>query len=190
MRARATLYVAFPITVVLVAAGCGSEQHRALDSYRSAAYGYTIELPADWSVVAAVRQLADGEPPLTGGGGTDILARHASTKVREMDLPVLVIGAQPVAAATRVGDWGKEVSEIVEHQKGCGPAAAINARTVAGVNAVELSYPDCPHGAGLDHRWIALVRGGLAFQIVWFDASGTASRSQLDAMLASMDYRN
>jgi hypothetical protein len=190
MRARAMLHVAFPITVALVAAGCGSEQHHALDSYRSATYGYTIERPVDWSVVAAVRQLDDGEPPLTGGGGTDIFARHASTKVREMDLPVLVIGAQPIAATTHTGDWAKEVSAIVDHQKGCGPATATNARTVDGVDAIELSYPDCPPGAGLDHRWIALVHGSLAFQIVWFDASGaeTPGRTQLDSMLANIHF--
>jgi hypothetical protein len=183
------LHVAFPITVALVAVGCGPEQHRALDSYRSATYGYTIERPADWSVVAAVRQLDDGEPPRTGGG-TDIFARHASTTVREMDLPVLVVGAQPVAATMHTGDWAKEVSAIVDHQKGCGPAAATNARTVDGVDAVEFSYPDCPPGAGLDHRWIALVHGGLAFQIVWFDASGAEASggTQLDSTLATIHF--
>ena len=190
MQARTELRVALSITVALVAVGCGSDPNRTLDPYRSATYGYTIEHPSGWTVVAAARQLQDGEPPRTGGGGTDIFARHASRKVRDMDLPVLVVGAQPIAATTHIGDWAEEVSAIVSHQKGCGPAAATKARTVDGVDAVELSYPDCPPGAGLDHRWIALVHGGLAYQIVWFDASGTDGRSQLDSMLASIHFQN
>ena len=192
MHASAALLFGVSIGIACVAVGCGSDRSRAPDSYRSTTYGYTIERPADWSVVAAARQLEDGEPPLTGGGGTDIFARRASTKVREMDLPVLVIGAQPIAAATRTNDWAREVRAIVEGQKGCGPTAATNELTVDGVDAVELSYPNCPRGAGLDHRWIALVHGGLAFQIVWFDASSTDSsgRTQLDSMLASIHFRN
>ena len=78
MQARTELRVALSITVALVAVGCGSDPNRTLDSFRSATYGYTIEHPSDWTVVAAARQLQDGEPPRTGGGGTDIFARHAS----------------------------------------------------------------------------------------------------------------
>ena len=121
MQERTELRVALSITVALVAVGCGSDPNRTLDPYRSATYGYTIEHPSGWTVVAAARQLQDGEPPRTGGGGTDIFARHARRKVRDMDLPVLVVGAQPIAATTHIGDWAEEVSTTVSHQKGLRP---------------------------------------------------------------------
>jgi hypothetical protein len=180
------------VALTLVAVGCGANSHRSSDSYRSRTYGYTIEHPAGWSVVAAERRLDDGEPPLTSGGGTDVIARHASTRVRDMELPVVVIGAQTIAPDTSLEEWTQQVSSIVAKQKGCSSPARTRALTVDAEVATELSYPGCPPGAGLDHRWVAFVHGKLGFQIVWFDASGheASDRAPLDSMLASVHFSN
>src|SRR5205814_707160 len=133
----------------LACAPAESSGARSLRTFRSRTYGYAIGHPPNWTTIPATRVLDDGEPPATAGGGTDILARRADTRVADMKLPALVIGAQRVSSATDIGDWIPTVIGTVSFMKQCAQPDARERIEVGGEPAVLLTYSDCPKGSGL-----------------------------------------
>lgn len=190
----AVRFVRWAALICLAATACGGSSNStskgAQSRFRSRTYEYVIDRPADWTVVEATRVLDDGEPPATGAGGTDILARHADTKVRDMTLPAMVVGAQRVAPATTIDGWTSTVISTVSFMKQCAHPDSMERGEVAGESAVLLIYDDCPKGSGLFHLWTAVVHEGMGFQFVWFDKHRreTADRVALDKMLSTVAF--
>jgi hypothetical protein len=153
-------------------------------------YDYTVAYPDGWSVIPAEHQLEPNEPPLTGGGATDILGSNADRKVSKMDLPAVVIGAQVVESGTTLDEWKNAVVGIAQRQKGCARPSASERLLVGGERAVMLSYPNCPTSSGLYHLWTVVVHEGRGYQIVWFDHSGRQAedRPAVDDLLASLSF--
>jgi hypothetical protein len=189
---RARLALALTAVAIAVLVGCGSDPDgtRATEAFTSPTYGYTIEHPTSWSAIPAEHQLDANAPPLTRGGGTDIIGRRANRTVSKMQLPAVVIGAQAVTRGTTVDAWKAAVVEIVRSQKGCARPRSTERLTIGGDAAMLLDYPDCPKSSGLYHLWIAVVHGGRGYQIVWFNEAGseTRDRKALDDMLASLSF--
>jgi hypothetical protein len=179
------------LAVVALACG-GSNDTRDADvrTFRSRTYVYSIEYPAEWSVVPAEEPLEPGQPPLTGPPVTDILAKRADRVVRKMTLPALVVGAQSVPADMTIDDWTTNVIDIAGRQKQCGDPRSTEHRDIGGEPATLLSYPDCPKGAHLDHLWAAVVHRGRGMHFVFFDAVGhdAANRKRFDRMLSSVSF--
>jgi hypothetical protein len=146
---NATRFVRLAALVCLAATACGSSSSdTSVRTYRSRTYDYAIDHPGDWSVVRAIRVLDDGEPPATGPGGTDILARHASKIVHDMTLPAMVVGAQRVALGTTIDGWTSMVINTVSFMKQCPEPDSTERITVAGEPAMLLRYDDCPARSG------------------------------------------
>jgi hypothetical protein len=188
VRLVAAVVVCFTVTCAF---GGDRAPTRQVRTFRSPTYGYSIEYPAGWSVLVADHELHAGEAPLTSGGATDILARHAeSRRVSEMRFPVVVIGAQLVTTGTSLDGWTDTVVEIVAAQKDCPRPKHIEMVDVDGELAALLTYPDCPAGTGYLHLWVAVVHDGRAFQIVFFDHAGhePSNRHRLRRFLASMSF--
>ncbi len=181
--------------VPLAAIGCGSDDSasdEAVDtaSFTSPVYGYTIDHPAEWSLVEAERPLDDGEEPRTGNGGTDILGVGASTRVSTMELPGLIVAAHDVPEGTTTEAWVETVVDQVTFMKGCPPPRSREPLEMGGEPAVMLDYPDCPPDSGFDHLWTVVVHDDRAFQFVWFDTVGhpEADRDELDEMLGTVTF--
>ena len=167
MRSRWVVVLA----LAFVAGACGSSDG-STRAFRSDVYRYTLDLPSGWTSVRATRQLDDGEPPATATGGTDVLGSKASTKVSQMPLPALVVGAQPVEADTSPDEWAAAVTRIVGSMKGCPEPDGRIVLTIDGATAVVLVYEECPAGSDLTHLWATTVHDGLGFHLVWFDHRG------------------
>ena len=117
---RSARVCALGLAFAAVAPGCGSTTGKsASETFRSRTYQYTITYPVGWSAIPADHVLPADGPPLTGGGGTDIIGEDADQRVSKMELPALVIGAQELAGATTLDDWKTAVTRIVAQQKGC-----------------------------------------------------------------------
>ena len=189
-RARLVCAVTLAVTAGLAGCGSGSGGERAAGTFTSPMYDYTVAYPEGWSVVPAEHQLEANEPPLTGGGATDILGRNADRKVSKMDLPAVVIGAQEVVSGTTLDKWKTAVVGIVRRQKGCARPSSSERLLVGGEGAAVLSYPNCPTSSGLYHLWTVVVHEGRGYQIVWFDHSGQEAedRPALDDLLASVSF--
>jgi hypothetical protein len=189
---RARLVCAVTLVATVGLAGCGSESggERAAGTFTSPMYDYTVAYPEGWSVIPAEHQLEANEPPITGGGATDILGRNADRKVSKMDLPAVVIGAQEVESGTTLAEWKTVVVGIVRRQKGCARPSSSERLLIGGERAVLLTYPNCPVSSGLYHRWTVVVHQGRGYQIVWFDHSGQEAedRPALADMLASLSF--
>ena len=145
------------------------------------------------STLDAGRRLEEGEPPYTAPEpppATDIIALRADRVVRDMALPALVIGAQPVGAGTTITEWTATVEAIVAEQKGCEEPATRAAREIDGRPAVVLTYPHCPEDLQLFHVWTAVVDGELGYHLVWFDEIGHQARDALvlDGILGSFEF--
>ena len=175
--------------LALLAGACASAESPST-TFRSAEYGYAIGLPEGWTTVRASARLEDGEPPATADGKTDILGPGASTKVSQMGLPALVIGAQPVAAGTGPTQWADAVTKTVAFMKGCAETGSRFPLTIGGRPAEVLVYEDCPEGSSLTHLWATVVEGDLGFHIVWFDRAGELheQKAALRALLASFSF--
>jgi hypothetical protein len=173
------------------ASGCGSTSEKSVSkTFTSPTYGYTIALPSGWSAIPADRVLPADGPPLTGGGGTDIIGANANQRVSKMELPALVIGAQGLLGTTSLDGWKAAVTRIVAKQKGCKQPRSSERLNVGGDTAVMLEYPDCPRGSGLYHLWTVIVHKGRGFHVVWFGRSEneTKDRPLLDDVLASFSF--
>jgi hypothetical protein len=168
----------------------GGDSTPAATTFQSDTYGYSIELPADWSGIAASETLGEGEPPATGRPATDIFARAPARKVSDMQLPALVVGAQSVPAGTVIADWEATVIGVVGEMKGCPAPESAQPAAIGGYEALVLRYPDCPEGGGLYHLWAIVVQGGRGYHFVWFDESARemADRPTFDALLASVRF--
>ena len=193
MGAAGFLRVGVAMCFAAAACACAptdSRDGRNLRTFRSRTYGYAIDHPANWTIIEATRVLDDGEPPATAAGGTDILARRADTKVQDMKLPAMVVGAQRVSSATDIDGWTSMVIGSVSFMKQCPEPDARERVEVGGEPAVLLTYNDCPKGSGLFHLWTAVVHDGLGFHVVWFDRHGrkVADRKTLDNMLSSVSF--
>jgi hypothetical protein len=193
---EAVPFMRWAALICLVATACGSgsgdTNEGRLSTFRSRTYEYEVAHPADWTVIEATRVLDDGEPPATAAGGTDILARHADRRVRDMTLPAMVVGAQRVASTTDIDGWTATVISTVAFMKQCAKPDSTEHAEVAGERAMLLTYQDCPSGSGLFHLWTAVIHRGMGFHIVWFDKHGreTADRAALDKMLSSFSFAN
>jgi hypothetical protein len=171
-------------------AGCSTSSAAGAESFSSEEYDYTIELPPGWSALPAEDELGAGQPPLTGPPITDVMSPGPSRRVSEMELPALVIGAQPLPRGTAVPAWERVVTSIVRYQKGCAAPASTEPVHVGEEEGVLLAYPGCPEGSGLDHTWIAAVHRNRGYHIVWFNRPGheAADRKVLDQILASWQF--
>jgi hypothetical protein len=188
---RGRLCIGFALCVA-VASACGSDG--AVGStdatFRSRVYDYSIELPDDWSAIPASTQLANGQAPLTGPPVTDVIARRPDRRVSRMQLPALVIGAQPLDERVNLDDWVTTVIAVADEQKQCGAPKRRSRIEVGTLDAVLLTYPDCPNGSGLDHFWVALVTHGRGFHMVFFDSVGNerADRELLERIVSSVSF--
>ena len=185
---RAT--VALCLVVAACACGSGDSGGRTPNTFRSRTYGYSIAYPAGWAAIPATEELQAGQPPFTGPPITDVIARRPDRVVRRMDLPALVVGAQPVAEGTTIVEWTATVTDVASNQKHCGEPAAMEKLKIGGEQAVLLSYPDCPRGAHLNHFWAAVVHGNRGFHMVFFDTVGheDADRALLHRMLSRVSF--
>lgn len=177
--------------LAIAASGCGSSSSEpASKPFRSPTYRYTIEHPASWSAIPAEHVLPADGPPLTSGGGTDIIGANANERVSKMGLPALVIGAQEVPAAMSLDEWKTAVTRTVAFQKGCPQPSSSERLKVGGDDAVMLRYPDCPKASGLYHLWITVVHDGRGFHVVWFGRSEneTKDRPVIDEVLGSLAF--
>lgn len=188
---RSTRVLALGLALIAAASGCSSTSEKsASETFRSPTYRYTLSHPASWSAIPAEHVLPADGPPLTAGGGTDIIGAKANTRVSKMELPALVIGAQALAGATSLDEWKAAVTRTVAFQKGCARPRSSEPVKVGGESAVMLRYPDCPKGSGLYHLWTAVVHNGRGFHVVWFGRSGneTKDRPVIDDVLASLNF--
>lgn len=158
--------------------------------FSSPTYRYTVAHPASWSAIPAGHVLPADGPPLTGGGGTDIIGAKANTRVSKMELPALVVGAQELARPTSLDEWETAVRHTVVFQKGCAQPRSSEPLKLGAERAVMLRYPDCPKGSGLYHLWTAVVHNGRGFHVVWFGRSGDESKDRplIDEVLASLTF--
>jgi hypothetical protein len=158
--------------------------------YDSPVYGYSIAHPRSWSVVAASRPLTEGEPPATSSGATDILGRDAGVRVSTMELPGVIIAAQPVADDVKLGKWTATVEDTVESMKDCKASNRTEHLDVGDEPATLLTYRNCPSDLGLLHLWAGVVHEGRGYHIVWFNEPGTeaADRATFRSMLSTMSF--
>jgi hypothetical protein len=182
--------VGVAVLVAVVVSGCGVTGDARTSVFRSPVYGYALDHPVEWSVVEADHALGPGDLPLTADGGVDILGRGASTRVSQMRLPGVIIGAQPVPSTTDVDGWAAEVRGEVAFMKQCERPDATAPLAVDGEPAVLLTYEECPEQDGFLHLWVATVHDGFGFQIIWFDevGRGAVDRPELDALLAGFRF--
>ncbi len=188
---RSTRVLALGLALLAAASGCSSASEKpASETFRSPTYRYTLSRPAGWSAISAEHVLPADGPPLTAGGGTDIIGANANTRVSKMKLPALVIGAQELAGATSLDEWKTAVTRTVAFQKGCARPSSSEALEVGSEDAVMLRYPDCPSRSGLYHLWTAVVHNGRGFHVVWFGRSGdeTKDRPVIDDVLATLNF--
>ena len=178
--------------VALCASACRSSSDSASThvTFRSAAYPYSIVLPGGWTGVRAERTLSDGQAPVTALPVTDVLAQHATRRIRQLSLPALVVGAQAVSSSESLQSWADNVIALVGRFKGCPSPATTERVTIAGHAGLRLEYPNCPPGQGLYHVWTVAVVGGRGYQFVWFNAPGNEvqDRAILDGMLRSVSF--
>jgi hypothetical protein len=182
------------VALLLLLGACGSdgaEDDRASPAaYTSRVYGYTVSHPRGWSVVDARRPLAEGEPPATSSGATDILGRDASVRVSTMQLPGVIIAAQPVGNEVELAEWTSVITDTVRFMKDCEQPTRSEQLDIGGEPGTLLTYPDCPSDLGYLHLWAGVVHGARGFHIVWFDDPGheAADRTAFKRMLASMSF--
>lgn len=162
----------------------------ATKRFHSPVYGYTLSHPTTWSAVPAAHRLDDGQPPATGGGGTDILGVNASTKVSQITLPALVIGGQKISPQVTADAWTSTVAGTVSFMKACPQPDAREPVTVGDTQGTLLRYDDCPKGSGLFHYWVAVVHRGVGYHIVWFDQQKqeATDRPAFDKVLKSFTF--
>ena len=72
--------------------------------------------------------LSAGEQPATSSGATDILGRDASVRVSTMELPGVIIAAQPVANDARGDDWMRSIVDTVARHEGMRSARSTRRR--------------------------------------------------------------
>lgn len=190
LTARTSLTVA--VLVLLGAYGNDAAYgHRASSvAYNSPVYGYSISHPRSWSVVEASRPLSEGEPPATSSGATDILGRDASVRVSTMDLPGVIIAAQPVTNDVHISKWTATMKDTVKFMKACRPPNRSEHLDIGGESATLLTYRACPTDLGYLHLWAGVVHEGRGYHIVWFNDPGTeaADRATFRKMLSSMSF--
>ena len=107
-----------------------------------------------------------------------------------MELPGVIIAAQPVANDARVDDWMRSIVDTVDVMKGCDQPDRRDDVDIGGESGTLLTYRDCPPDLGFLHLWAGVVHDGLAYHIVWFNDPGheTADRAAFERMLASMSF--
>jgi hypothetical protein len=184
--------VTWTVAVILMLAACGIDAVDDDDSviFISPVYGYSISHQPSWSVAEASRSLSEGEPPATSSGATDILGRDASVRVSTMQLPGVIIAAQPVANDTRIEQWESSIMDTVESMKHCGPPNGREDISVDGESGILLTYRDCPPDLGYLHLWAGVVHEGRGFHIVWFNTPGHEDEdmSSFEQMLSSLVF--
>jgi hypothetical protein len=190
LTARTTSTVA--VLVLLGACGiAGAADDRPSSvAYTSPVYGYSISHPPRWTVVEASRALADGEPPGTSSGAADILGRGASVRVRTMELPGVIIAAEPVANDVHIAKWTAMVKDTVKVMKNCDPPNRREHLDIGGESATLLTYRDCPTDLGYLHLWAGVVHEGRGYHIVWFNDPGSeaSDRRTFRRMLSTMSF--
>jgi hypothetical protein len=192
VKARTTLTVA----VLVLLGACGNDaadvDRSSSVAYTSPVYGYSISHPRGWDVVEARRLLSEGEPPATSSGSTDILGRHASVRVSTMQLPGVIIAAQPVADDVHIAEWTATMAGTVKFMKNCERPDREEHLDIGGESATLLTYRDCPPDLGYLHLWAGVVHEARGYHIVWFDDPGhePADRDAFRRMLSSMSFAN
>jgi hypothetical protein len=172
------------------AAACSAGGAHGPTEFSSEEYGYTVELPAGWTALAAGDELGAGQPPLVEPAITDVLSARPDRRPGRMQLPALVIGGQRVQRGTSLPAWERIVTGIVRYEKGCDPPAASRPVFVGEEEGALLAYPDCPEGSGLVHTWIAAVHRDRGYHLVWVSRRGqeAADRRLLDRLLRSWQF--
>jgi hypothetical protein len=180
------------VAVLLLLGACGGSGDDASRKYNSREYGYSITLPRSWDAVNAARRLTNGEPPATSTGATDIFGRHASTRVGTMQLPGVIIAAQPVRSDTPIESWASSIVQTVAFMKHCDQPNRRDEIEIAGERGTLLTYRDCPPELGYLHLWAGVVHSGMGFHIVWFNNPGheNSDRASFESMLSSMSFKD
>jgi hypothetical protein len=82
------------------------------------------------------------------------------------------------------------VVETVSFMKECPRPDARETIRVDGVEAVLLTYEECPLESGFLHYRVAVVHDGVGFHIVWFDEPGRAEadRPALDSLRSTLSF--
>jgi hypothetical protein len=193
-RAAPCLRVTAAVAVVLMLGACADDSSdtasAATVTFTSPMYGYSISHPAAWSVVEAERALSESERPATSSGATDILGQDASERVSTMQLPGVIIAAQPVPDDARIDDWTASILDTVKFMKGCESPNQRDDIEIGGESGTLLTYRDCPPDLGYLHLWAGVVHEGRGFHIVWFNDPGheDEDRSSFEQMLSSMSF--
>lgn len=187
---RRTLTVALLVLLGACGSDAADDDRSSSVSYTSPVYGYSISHPRSWSVVDARRPLSEGEPPATSSGATDIFGRDASVRVSTMQLPGLIIAAQPVANDVDIAEWTAAITDTVKFMKNCEPPNRSEHVDIGGESGTLLTYRDCPTDLGYLHLWAGVVHEGRGFHIVWFNDPGheAADRAAFEKMLSSMSF--
>jgi hypothetical protein len=172
------------------AEGGDDDDRGALVTFTSPVYGYSISHLPSWTVVEARRALAEGEPPATSSGATDILGRDASDRVSTMRLPGVIIAAQPVADDVGIAEWTRSMMDTVSSMKHCDPPRRSEHIEIDGASGTLLTYPNCPPDVGYLHLWAGVVHEGVGYHIVWFDQQGHEGddRAAFEQMLSSFSF--
>jgi hypothetical protein len=165
------------VVCVALLGACGQDEddddRGAPVTFTSPVYGYSISHPPRWTVVEARRALADGEPPATSTGATDILGRDASERVGTMRPPGVIIAGQPVGEDVGTQEWTSSIMDTVSSMKGCDPPSRRDDVEVDGAPGILLTYPDRPADVGYLHLWAGVVHDGVGYHIVWFNEPGS-----------------
>ena len=115
------------LAAVLVLGACGGDQGGPETvTFTSPVYGYSIAHSDTWDAVEASRMLSAGEQPTTSCGATRHRTRRQRARASTMELPGVIIAAQPVANdAARVTTDGLDRRHGRTHEGMCiGPIDA------------------------------------------------------------------
>ena len=171
-RNGSSAFTSAVVSVALLSACGGDNDSASSATFASPVYGYSITHPSTWDVVEASRALNESEPPATASGATDILGRDANVRVSEMELPGVIIAAQPVSKDVRAEDWTASTVDTVSVMKGCDAPSRRDDIEIDGTPATLLTYRNCPPDLGYLHLWAVIVHAGRGFHIVWFNTPG------------------
>jgi hypothetical protein len=107
-----------------------------------------------------------------------------------MELPGVIIAAQPVTDDVNIATWAATIKDTVEFMKNCKAPNRREHLDIGGEPATLLTYRDCPTDLGYLHLWAGVVHEGRGYHIVWFNDPDTEAvdRATFRRMLSSMSF--
>jgi hypothetical protein len=148
----------------------------ATTRFTSPRFGYSMDVPAEWTVRVATESLVELGAPWIDSAAVDYVA---ATPVAALT-PGIIVSAVELSEGQTLDGW-TDLTTVAT----CGVPATRTATEVDGAPGVELEYPSC---FGLHHIWVTIVRGTTGFHIVWIGSRGTEAddRALFERVLASI----